>query len=325
MPAPQCLLYPLTVVVVHPQLAQRHRRVARVEHAQDRRLAGDERDGHDADVDLAAVEGERHPAVLRGAALGDVELAEDLDARDDAGGLARRDARDVAHHAVDAVADEQLAVLGIEVDVGGAVADRLRDDRAHEPDGWAVVGGLLERGLKRRVLLLGLGLLVVDEVAEAAAAGQQRVEAVARDDDRDDVAVRQHRDVVGREQVARVGHRDDQRAVLAEADRDCVEALHRGLGDGVQRREVGLDGLEVDELQPEALGDRDAELVVAQPVALEQELAHRAARGARLADRILDGLAVAEAELDDDVAEQPAGADAPCWFLWLDLCCHLEW
>jgi hypothetical protein len=78
----------------------------------------------------------------------------------------------------------------------------------------------------------------------------------------------------------------------------------------VHRDEIGDERLEAGVLQPEPLGDRDRELVGADEPLLEQDLAHRAAGGARLADDVLDGLAVAEAEADDDVAEQSAGTDA---------------
>ncbi len=218
--------------------------------------------------------------------------------------------RDVAHDPVHAVAHEQLAFVGIKVHVRRALADRLGDDRAHELDGRAVVGDLLAHRHARGDLGLGIDLLVLDELGHTVAARQQRVEVLARDDDRHDVAVREHRDVVGREQVARVDQRDDQRAVVLEADRHGVEALHRILGNGVERAEVRLDGAEIDELQPEALRDRDAELVRAQDVVLEQELAHGPTRCARLVHGLLDGVAIAVAELDDDVAEQPAPTHA---------------
>jgi len=156
----------LAIAVVHAQIGERARRVARVEHAQDGRVADHERHGDDTDVDPAPVERERHAPVLRRAPLGDVQLAEDLDARDDPRRLARRDGCDVAHDGVHAVAHEQRAVVGVEVDVGGSLADRLGDDRSHEPDGWTVVGGTLERGIALR-LLDGLGLLPVDQIAEA--------------------------------------------------------------------------------------------------------------------------------------------------------------
>ena len=68
---------------------------------------------------------QRHAAVLRHALLGDVEVGHDLHARDDAGDHPARDLRGLAQHAVHAEAHAHVAALGLEVDVGGALLDRL--------------------------------------------------------------------------------------------------------------------------------------------------------------------------------------------------------
>jgi hypothetical protein len=81
----------------------------------------------------------------------------------------------------------------------------------------------------------------------------------------------------------------------------------------VHRGEIGDERLEAHILQPEPLGDRARELVGADEPLLEQDPPHRAPGGARLADDVLDGVAVADAEADDDVAEQPAWTDAKWW------------
>ena len=46
----------------------------------------------------------------------------------------------LAEHAVDAVADGEVAVDGLEVDVGGALLDALADERVDELDDRRVVG-----------------------------------------------------------------------------------------------------------------------------------------------------------------------------------------
>ena len=97
----------LAVLGAHAEVVERERRAAGVEDPQHRRLAGDERHDGDADVDAAALDHEADAAVLGQPPLGDVELGEDLDARDHGGGLAARDPRGVDHHAVDAVADRR--------------------------------------------------------------------------------------------------------------------------------------------------------------------------------------------------------------------------
>ena len=50
----------------------------------------------------------------------------------------------LGEHAVDAVADDELAGDGLEVDVGGAELDGLGDDRVDELDDRRVVGGLAQ-------------------------------------------------------------------------------------------------------------------------------------------------------------------------------------
>ena len=88
----------------HPEVVERERCASRVEDPQDGGLAGDERDDGHADVDAAAVDHDPDAAVLRQALLGDVQVGEDLDARDHGRRLAARDTGGVAHHAVDAEA-----------------------------------------------------------------------------------------------------------------------------------------------------------------------------------------------------------------------------
>ena len=74
-------------VVGEAELLERRRLLRLVEEAHDDRLALDRRQGRDADVEHAAGGGrvQRDAAVLRLAALGDVELREHLQARRDAG------------------------------------------------------------------------------------------------------------------------------------------------------------------------------------------------------------------------------------------------
>ena len=80
-----------------------------------------------SDLDLDA-------AVLRQAALGDIQLGHQLQARDDGGlQLARRRFL-VEEHAVDAVADAEFLLERLDVDVAGALLDGLRDHGVHQAD-----------------------------------------------------------------------------------------------------------------------------------------------------------------------------------------------
>ena len=72
-------------------------------------------------------------AVLRHALLGDVELRHDLEPADDRVVVPLVERLDGGvEHAVDAVLGEHLAVLGLDVDVGGAALDRAEDQRVDE-------------------------------------------------------------------------------------------------------------------------------------------------------------------------------------------------
>src|SRR3989442_1286436 len=114
---------------------------ARVEDAEHDRLAVDHRDHRYAQVDLAPANLEPDAPVLREALLGDVEVAEDLDARDD-GGVELADlARDVGlvEHAVDAVAHAELVVKRIDVNVAGAQLQGFGEDLVDELDDRCVL------------------------------------------------------------------------------------------------------------------------------------------------------------------------------------------
>jgi hypothetical protein len=61
-------------------------------------------------------------AVLRQAALGDVEVGHDLDARGDRVLQLERRLHHLVEHAVDAVADAELLLVGLDVDVARAAS-----------------------------------------------------------------------------------------------------------------------------------------------------------------------------------------------------------
>ena len=98
-------------------------------------------------------------AVLRDAALGDVEVGEDLDAGGDRGDRRRGHDRRLGEHAVDAVADPHLVLLRLEVDVGGAALDGLLDHPLDELDDGRVLAGRAEvHGRRREVVERALRL-----------------------------------------------------------------------------------------------------------------------------------------------------------------------
>ena len=190
--------------------ARRRRAAALVEDAHDDALAVDERQRDHADVDPAAVDGQREASVLGHALLGDVEVGHDLDARDDAHGHPALDGGGGREHAVDAEEHACVALLGVHVDVGGALLDRLGDDRVHELDDRRVAVGLVDGD----VALAVLGVLVddvLDRLVHAREAREQQVEILDGGGGRPDPPAGHHADVVDRQHVRGVGHREQQR------------------------------------------------------------------------------------------------------------------
>ena len=132
-----------------------------VEQAHDDLLALDRRQRRDADVERApdGRRRERDPAVLRLAALGDVELREHLESRRHAGRHLLRYALHLAEHAVHAEAHCQRVLLSLEVHIGGVFLRRLEDERVHEANERAVRDAVI--GLEV-VAVIRFGLVHVD-------------------------------------------------------------------------------------------------------------------------------------------------------------------
>ncbi len=130
----------------HAEGVQREAPGLLVEQAQHHALAVTGRDGRDAHVDRAAGDAKRDAAVLRQALLGDVEGGHHLHARDHGRVQAPARLDHVAQGAVDAVAHQRARFEDLEVDVGGALAHGLREERVDEPDDGRVVLGLEEVG-----------------------------------------------------------------------------------------------------------------------------------------------------------------------------------
>ena len=116
--------------------------------------------------------------------------------------------------AVDAEADPHLVLAGLEVDVGGALGHGLAEDAVDELDHRRVLGRLARSSVTSAELLLGLLLVLGDRLGDGAL---QRVELLISASmssvggDRDPaVEPGRHLDVVDRQHVGRVGHRDQQ-------------------------------------------------------------------------------------------------------------------
>ncbi len=97
------------VALAHAQVLQAEHRIAAVENTQHDGFAVNHRNDADAQIDFAARHFQPDAPVLRQALLGDVEMAENLDARNDRRLIFADLRRNVGfdQHAVDAIANAQ--------------------------------------------------------------------------------------------------------------------------------------------------------------------------------------------------------------------------
>ena len=154
----------------------------------------------------------------------------------DAGHHPLRDPLHLVQHAVDAEADEQRVLLRLEVDVGGAVLGGLEDHRVDEPDERRVGDAVVDLEVVGLLLLVDQRELVLDSGAGAERLGgagepaELGEDVVARGDAELERVARREPQLVDPLDVAGIGDRDAQRAVL-ERVRDRDDAL-----EDVQRR-----------------------------------------------------------------------------------------
>src|SRR5579885_1942043 len=142
-----------------------------IEDAHHDALAVERRQRRDPQIDLPPHHAQLDPPVLRQPPLGDVELRHDLHARDDGRLEPTGRGVDVVQHAVDAVADLELVLERLDVDVRGALLERAVDELVDEPD---------HRRLAREIAQVVHVLLVVGEVLDVAEALVPGAVAVAR-------------------------------------------------------------------------------------------------------------------------------------------------
>jgi hypothetical protein len=196
-------------------------------------------------------------------------------------------------NAVDPVADDQLVLLRLDVDVARAVLGRLEDHRVDEPDKRRV--GVLVFGLE----VVGLFLLDVfhlpgvggahrlGRAREAAQLGEDVV--LCRDMELDRLAGGDLQ-LVEAADVLRVGDRDlEPVAVAGERDRDdAVQHRQRDRPGGLV---VDAGDAEVDERQVVLLGDRPRCVERAGELSVDQLLRERVTRHGPVAVGVLHAIA----------------------------------
>src|SRR4051812_12809135 len=132
--------------------------------------------GADAEVDRLAFHVDGNASVLRQALFGDVELAEDLEARYQAELNFLRQVLDRLQNAVEAEAHDHILFHGLDVDVAGALLDGESEDGITQADDGRVFGGVHQVLL----VLADAGAGVFGELQVADDVGLQQIDHVLR-------------------------------------------------------------------------------------------------------------------------------------------------
>ncbi len=129
-----------------PDLVQVERDHRAVEHSHDDAFAEHRRQHADAQIDRMPADGQLDAAVLRQAALGDVEIGHDLDARGDGEGQVPRRRHHFVQHAVGLDANAEFVLERLEVQVAGVVLDRQQQHHVQQLAHRGAVGQGLDAG-----------------------------------------------------------------------------------------------------------------------------------------------------------------------------------
>ncbi len=278
--------------------------------------------GADAEVDLCLVHAHFDAAVLGEAFFGDVDAGHDLDAADEGALHAFWDAVALDTLAVNAVADADAVFHGLDMDIGGAVANGLDDHGLHELDDGGL-GGVVDGILAHSGKVDGLVDGAIDGLVEGfiegleggvdgfvdglvGARGEDVVEiafdaALGRQDGADFAVEAEAKDVEGF-QVQWVVDGDAQLAVLDADGHDQVLA-HEIVGDGVD--DVGGNGtlVEVDVLEVVLGGQGLVNIVFGGEFEFEESLSYAQVLLLGIVDRPLLLLGIQDAPLNENFAQ----------------------
>ena len=131
-------------LLIHAELGQGEKDIGFVEQTHDDALTEQHGDDRDADVDLPPAHVELDSAVLGDAPLSNVQISQDLDARNDRRleAVHLRRYRGLVQDTVDAVANGHLVLVGLDMDIAGPFVHRLDDDLVDQSDDRCLLGHL---------------------------------------------------------------------------------------------------------------------------------------------------------------------------------------
>ena len=252
------------------------------------------RRGHrdDAEIDGIAAERRRRAALLRRLPIREVEPSEGLQPACDGRLGVRGHGGELADDAVDAHTDRELIGAWLEVDVGRALVEGLRQQRVDEVD---------RRPAGRKI---GVALPVGENLQRRPVEARQRTLDLRADGyGQPEARAERKPEVVGDRDVRRVADGEQEDAVGEEADRDRLVAVREGFGKLRDGRGIGRHGVEVDELELVLLRQRARDHLGGGKVQLDHDLAEAPARRLLDGERLLELLARDDACLDEEAAK----------------------
>ena len=208
-----------------------------VEHTENRVFAVNRRHDRNAEVDGAPVVFHPEASVLGHAALGNVEFAHDLDARNYRGMVLFANGwHGLREHAVDTKLDDHRIIAGLDVNIRSAPLQRSEDGGIDEPDDRAGIARRCQ--LVDRQRLFGAGILVFANNLEAFAGLFQHSlrllgffenvrNLLQRRNFGDDALLQQQADFVDHHQLAGIGDGDGELAIGSLFQRHEVVPEHQ--------------------------------------------------------------------------------------------------
>ena len=269
--------------LIHPELRQREKHVRLVEKTHDDALAEEHRDHAHAHVNLPPADVELDAPVLRDAALGDVEVRENLDAADDGRGEAVHLRRHggFLQHAVNAVADRHVVLVRLDVNVARPLVDGFEDDLVDELDDAGLLRGfeqILAAGFERGRRVVLADHLVQRVAAEAVVGLDDLLNLVARGEHGLDVQPGEQAQVIERIQVKRIARRHLQDAVHAPDWHEPLPVNH-ARGQRAEQFPIERAALQRDDRQVQLVAENLEQLLLCDPTLLHHHAVQAQALG----------------------------------------------
>ena len=170
-------------------------------------------------------------------------------------------------HTVDAVADAELRLLRLDVNVGRALTIGFGDDLVHEADDRGLLAHLVDVDLRHRAELFAdvvtavLKHLLNRLGADAVELLHGLLDLFLRRKDRLDADARDEPKPVRRLRVERIG-RDNRQRIGVNAERQHVELRDGGRRQFLQGVRIRILLLEINALKPQHLADGEKEILL---------------------------------------------------------------